>query len=49
MPFTADAARRAAELEKRHLESGTVFPHNNPSSGMHRLLATVELPISQLG
>ncbi len=42
MPFTADAARRAAGLDKRHLQDGTVFPHNNPSSGMHRLLAAVE-------
>jgi RloB-like protein len=44
MPFTADAARRAAELDKRHLQDGTAFPHDNPSSGMHRLLAAVEPP-----
>jgi len=46
MPFTADAARRAAGLDKRHLQDGTVFPHDNPSSGMHRLLAAVEPPSS---
>jgi hypothetical protein len=44
MPLTADAARRAAELDRRHLQDGTVFPHDNPSSGMHRLLAAVEPP-----
>jgi RloB-like protein len=44
MPFTSDAARRAAALDKRHLRDDTVFPHNNPSSGMHRLLAAVEPP-----
>ncbi len=42
IPLTADAARRAVELDKRHLQNGTSFPHDNPSSGMHRLLATVE-------
>ena len=44
MPLTADATRRAAELDRRHLRDGTVFPHDNPSSGMHRLLAAVALP-----
>ena len=44
MPLTADAVRRAAELDRRHLHDGTVFPHDNPSSGMHRLLAAVEPP-----
>ena len=42
MPLTGDAARRAAELDKRHLQNDTPFPGNNPSSGMHRLLAAVE-------
>ena len=42
MPLTGDAARRAAELDKRHLQNDTPFPDNNPSSGMHRLLAAVE-------
>jgi hypothetical protein len=44
MPLIADAARRAAELEKRHQQDGTTFPHDNPSSGMHLLLASVEPP-----
>lgn len=44
MPFTADATRRAAELDRRHQQDGTTFPHNNPSSGMHRLLTAVEPP-----
>jgi len=44
MPLVADAARRAAELDRRHLQNGTVFPHDNPASGMHRLLAAVESP-----
>ena len=42
MAFTGDAARRAAELDKRHLQNGTAFPHNNPSSGMYLLLAAIE-------
>lgn len=44
MPFTADAARRAAGLDARHLRDGTVFPHDNPATGMYRLLAAVEPP-----
>jgi hypothetical protein len=44
MPLTADAARHAAGLDRRHLKDGTVFPQNNPSSGMHHLLAAVEPP-----
>lgn len=42
MPFTSDAARRAAKLDERHGRDGSPFPNNNPSSGMHRLLAAVE-------
>jgi len=44
MPLAADAARRAADLDRRHLYDGTVFPQDNPSSGMHRLLAATEPP-----
>lgn len=44
MPLRSIAASRAAALEKRHLENGTSFPHDNPSSGMHRLIVTVEPP-----
>jgi RloB-like protein len=44
MPLTDDAARRSAELDKRHQQNGTTFPHDNPSSGMHLLLASLEPP-----
>ena len=36
------AMHRAAELDKRHVRDGTVFPHDNPSSGMYRLIASIE-------
>ncbi|WP_369076411.1 RloB family protein [Ferrimicrobium sp.] len=42
MPLVRDAARRAEELDERHLRNGTAFPRDNPSSGMHRLLATIK-------
>jgi len=42
MPLTAVAARRAAQLDERHLQNGTRFPDTNPSSGIHRLLAAIE-------
>jgi hypothetical protein len=42
MPLVAAAARRAAELETRHHKNGAVFPHDNPSSGMHRLIASIQ-------
>ena len=42
MPLVADAARRAADLETRHQKNATVFPHDNPSSGMHRLIASIQ-------
>ena len=42
MPHIAVAARRAAALDDRHRHKETSFPRNNPSSGMHRLLATVQ-------
>ena len=41
MPHIRDAAQRAAVLDERHAQNGTVFPQDNPSSGMHRLLASV--------
>ena len=37
-----DAARRARLLESRHLGDGTEFPHDNPSSGMHKFLEAIE-------
>lgn len=42
MPFVADAAHRAADLEKRHERAGTVFPHDNPSTGMHHLVRSTQ-------
>jgi hypothetical protein len=42
MPLVAAAARRAAELDTRHQKNGAVFPHDNPSSGMHRLIASIQ-------
>jgi hypothetical protein len=46
MPRKGEALRRAAELDTRHAQNGTYFPDNNPSSGMHRLIASVESPDS---
>ena len=46
MPGADVAAGRAVELDKLHLGNGTLFPDNNPSSGMHRLLAAVRPPKS---
>lgn len=42
IPKVGDAVRRAAALETRHQKNGTFFPHDNPSSGMHRLIASVQ-------
>jgi RloB-like protein len=44
MPRRGEAVRRARLLDERHARDGTRFPDNNPSSGMHRLLASVEPP-----
>jgi hypothetical protein len=44
LPLRKTAARHAAILEKRHTGSGTNFPDDNPSSGMHRFLDAVEGP-----
>jgi hypothetical protein len=41
MPHKLEAARRALWLEKRHVRERTKFPQDNPSSGMHRLIASV--------
>ncbi|MGH3291519.1 MAG: RloB family protein [Trebonia sp.] len=42
MPHVHEASDRAVKLEERHQRNGTSFPHNNPSSGMHRLIASVQ-------
>ena len=44
MPYIRKASARAAKLEQRHLQDGTSFPQDNPSSGMHRLITSVLLP-----
>lgn len=46
MPRRAAAARHAAALDARHARNGTTFPHDNPSSGMHRLIAATTAPSS---
>jgi hypothetical protein len=42
MPLRKEAARRAQLLEARHERNGTHFPHDNPSSGMHLFLLSLE-------
>jgi sugar/nucleoside kinase (ribokinase family) len=44
MQKRADAARRAVRLDEKHDGDGTKFPANNPSSGMHLLLASIATP-----
>jgi hypothetical protein len=44
MPRIEDAVRHAAVLDTRHERNRTGFPHNNPSSGMHHLIASVRPP-----
>jgi hypothetical protein len=44
MPRVADAARRAAALDERHLRDGSLPPQDNPSSGMHRLITAIGIP-----
>lgn len=38
-----EAAARAEALDRRHRDDDTPFPHDNPSSGMYRLLRSVSL------
>jgi hypothetical protein len=42
MDLVAVATSRAARLDERHQENAARFPNNNPSSGLHRLLAAIE-------
>ena len=42
MPLRKKAAQRARRLDEAHERNGTVFPHDNPSSGMYRFLRSVE-------
>lgn len=41
MALVSDAAARATRLDERHRRDETRFPHDNPSSGMFRLLSAV--------
>ena len=41
MPARNVAAARAVKLDRRHAQNDTKMPHNNPSSGMHLLIASV--------
>lgn len=41
MPKRGDAMARAIRLDRKHAGDDTRFPDNNPSSGMHLLLASV--------
>ena len=42
MPRRAAAAARALALAAKHEGDGTLFPHDNPSSGMYRFLEAIE-------
>ena len=42
MPRRGDAVRRAKDLEARHRGNAKSFPHDNPSSGMYRLVMSVD-------
>jgi len=48
MPNVREASARSARLEERHRRDGTSFPHDNPSSGMHHLIASVRVPAKGL-
>ncbi|MDR1426628.1 MAG: RloB family protein [Bifidobacteriaceae bacterium] len=41
MSRIGDAVRRAEALDRRHEGNGTVFPENNPSSGMYLFIRAV--------
>lgn len=42
MPLRHAAMVRSRSLEETHAGNDTEFPHNNPSSGMHRFIQAVE-------
>jgi RloB-like protein len=45
MPLRKEASRRARLLDKRHTDADTLFPNNNPSSGMYKFIDEVERPL----
>ena len=42
MPLRETAAKRARDLSDNHVNNGTSFPNDNPSSGMFQLLEAIE-------
>ena len=42
MPLRKTAALHARDLSNNHANNGTLFPDDNPSSGVFRLLAAIE-------
>ncbi|XVS61452.1 RloB family protein [Actinosynnema sp. CA-299493] len=47
IPLRAEAVRRAQSLERRHERDGTTLPHDNPSSGMHALMASLDSAVTE--
>jgi hypothetical protein len=43
MPHRTDAVERAIALDRRHLDNGSRFPSDNPSSGVHLVISTVSV------
>jgi hypothetical protein len=46
---STEAVERALKIEAMHRRNEKVFPKDNPSSGMHLLVAAVEAPLSGAG
>ena len=42
MPLRRTAALHARDLSNNHVDNGTLFPNDNPSSGVFRLLEAIE-------
>ncbi|GAA1700025.1 hypothetical protein GCM10009745_53400 [Kribbella yunnanensis] len=42
LPQRAEASKRAADLAGRHDQNGALFPDDNPSSSMYKLLKAIE-------
>ena len=42
MPLQKNATHRAGDLSTYHTANGTLFPNDNPSSGMFRRLGAIE-------
>jgi hypothetical protein len=44
MPRREAAAKRAILIDRMHTKNATPFPHNNPSSGVYQILASLAEP-----